>query len=217
MGIAAYLVKPIRGSELLEAMRRALGNPATEKGHSKVITTHVLRETPGKLRILLAEDNVINRMVAVRLLEKRGHLVTVAVNGREVLAALEDPTSGPFDVVLMDVQMPEMDGFEATAAIRRNEKALGIHLPIVAMTAHAMKGDRERCLAAGMDGYVSKPIQAGDLFEAIAALVPAIIATRSDPPAGPHGANLLGATAARRGTEGDTPLPEPAGSFTKPH
>jgi two-component system sensor histidine kinase/response regulator len=218
MGIAAYLVKPIRGSELLEAIRRALGNPSSGASPSKVITNHVLREMPGTLRILLAEDNVINRLVAVRLLEKRGHTITVAVNGREVLAALENPTSGPFDVVLMDVQMPEMDGFEATAAIRHKEKTLGTHVPIVAMTAHAMKGDRERCLAAGMDGYVSKPIQAGELFEAIARLVPATIATRSDAPAGPPGEDLLGAAVALRGTEGDTPvLPEMAGSFTRPH
>jgi CheY-like chemotaxis protein len=191
MGIAAYLVKPIRGSELLEAIRRALGNPSSGASRSRVITSHALREMPGKLRILLAEDNVINRLVAVRLLEKRGHSITVAVNGREVLAALENPAAGPFDVVLMDVQMPEMDGFEATAAIRHKEKTLGTHLPIVAMTAHAMKGDRERCLAAGMDGYVSKPIQARDLFDAIAGLVPAIVATPSDAPAWPDGGNVV--------------------------
>jgi CheY-like chemotaxis protein len=182
-----------------------------------VIASRVLREIPGTLRILLAEDNVINRMVAVRLLEKRGHSITVAVNGREALAALENSTSGPFDVLLMDIQMPEMDGFEATAAIRHQEKTLGTHLPIVAMTAHAMKGDRERCLAAGMDGYVSKPIQARDLFEAIAALVPADIAPRSEAPPGPPGEDLATA-AALRGAGGDTPLlPEMAGSLTRSH
>lgn len=179
MGIAAYLVKPIRGSELLEAIRRALGNAPSEAGRSRVITSHTLREAPRPLRILLAEDNPVNRIVAVRLLEKRGHSITVAVNGREALAALESPASGVFDLVLMDVQMPEMDGFEATAVIRRNETRLGTYVPIIAMTAHAMKGDRERCLAAGMDGYVSKPIQAGDLFEAIAALMPVTIAPPS--------------------------------------
>jgi CheY-like chemotaxis protein len=156
----------------------------------------VLRETPRKLRILLAEDNLINRLVAVRLLEKRGHTIAVAVNGREVLAALDGTASAPFDVILMDVQMPDMDGFEATAAIRQNEKILGTHIPIVAMTAHAMKGDRERCIAAGMDGYVSKPIQAAELFEAIAGLMPATLATPSDAPAGPPGEDVLDAAAA---------------------
>jgi len=122
------------------------------------------------LHILLAEDNAVNRKLAIRLLEKRGHTVVVAENGREVLAALEQH---PFDVVLMDVQMPMMDGFEATTVIRNREKKNSEHLPIIAMTAHAMKGDRERCLEAGMDGYVSKPIQAKELFEAIARAVPA--------------------------------------------
>jgi CheY-like chemotaxis protein len=119
MGIAAYLVKPIRGSELLEAIRRALGSPSSRASRPKVITSHVLRETPRKLRILLAEDNLINRLVAVRLLEKRGHAITVAVNCMEVLAALEGATSAALDIIMMDVQMPDMDGFKATAAIRQ--------------------------------------------------------------------------------------------------
>ena len=105
----------------------------------------------------------------MRLLEKQGHTVTVAGNGKEALAALDKEA---FDLVLMDVQMPEMDGFEATAAIRRQEQATGQHLPIIAMTAHAMKGDRERCLAAGMDGYISKPFHARELAAAIDTLVP---------------------------------------------
>jgi CheY-like chemotaxis protein len=115
-------------------------------------------------RILLAEDNEINQTLVVRLLEKLGHTVVVARNGREALTALEQ---GPFDLVLMDVQMPEMDGFESTAHIRRAEEGSGRHIPVLAMTAHAMKGDRERCLAAGMDGYLSKPIQPVELFQAI--------------------------------------------------
>jgi CheY-like chemotaxis protein/anti-sigma regulatory factor (Ser/Thr protein kinase) len=119
------------------------------------------------LRILLAEDNVVNQMLVVRLLEKRGHTVVVADNGREALAALQD---GWFNIVLMDVQMPEMDGFEVTAKIRDGERVGGVHLPIIALTAHAMKGDQERCLAAGMDAYVSKPIQPARLFEAIGQL-----------------------------------------------
>lgn len=121
----------------------------------------------GHLRILLAEDQVVNRILAVRLLEKAGHTVTVAGTGREVLAALEREQ---FDLVMMDVQMPEMDGISATAAIRERERGGGAHLPILAITAHAMSGDRERCLAAGMDDYLPKPIQAKALYEAIAHL-----------------------------------------------
>ncbi len=117
-----------------------------------------------RLRILLAEDNSVNQRLMVRLLEKQGHTVVVANNGREALAALEREG---FDLVLMDVQMPEMDGFEATAAIRQREQMTGAHIPIIAMTAHAMKGDCERCLAAGMDGYVSKPVQTQALLAAI--------------------------------------------------
>ena len=106
-------------------------------------------------------------MLAARLLGKRGHTVVIAGTGREALAALDEAGSGGFDLVLMDVQMPEMDGFEATAIIRAREQVSGTHLPIVAMTAHAMKGDKERCLAAGMDGYVSKPIDVEQLFAVI--------------------------------------------------
>jgi CheY-like chemotaxis protein len=113
---------------------------------------------------LLAEDNLINQKVATRLLEKQGHKVTVANNGREVLEALG---RDKFDLILMDVQMPLMDGFEATGAIRQEEKETGSHIPIVAMTAHAMKGDRERCLEVGMDDYVSKPLKPDDLFKTI--------------------------------------------------
>jgi CheY-like chemotaxis protein/HPt (histidine-containing phosphotransfer) domain-containing protein len=108
-----------------------------------------------RLHVLLAEDNTVNQRLAASLLERRGHRVTIAANGREALSALERL---PIDVILMDVQMPEMGGFEATAAIREAERATGEHVPIIAMTAHAMKGDRERCLAAGMDDYVTKPL-----------------------------------------------------------
>ncbi len=163
LGISAYLIKPIRQSELLDAIMTALGQPQDD-GPQRLVTRHLLREARQKLRILLAEDNPVNRELAVRLLEKRGHQVAVAQNGREVMAALETQS---FDLVLMDVQMPEMDGFQATAAIREKEKTTGSHLRIIAMTAHAMKGDKERCLAAGMDGYVSKPIATEELFETI--------------------------------------------------
>jgi len=115
-------------------------------------------------RILVAEDNLVNQRVAAGLLSKRGHAVTVVSNGREALAALQH---GGFDLVLMDVQMPDMDGFEATAAIREWERASGSRIRIVAMTAHAMTGDRERCLAAGMDGYLAKPIDQRALYAAV--------------------------------------------------
>jgi hypothetical protein len=125
-----------------------------------------MRRAPGmKLRVLLAEDNPINQKLAVRILEKQGHGVTVANDGVEAVAAARD---GEFDVILMDVQMPNMGGLEAAAAIRTLERGTGRHVPIVALTAHAMKGDRERCLKAGMDGYVSKPIQADHLLEVMA-------------------------------------------------
>ena len=122
---------------------------------------------PRPLRILLAEDNAVNQRLAVRLLEKRGHSVTLVGTGQEAVDSL---ASAPFDLVLMDVQMPEMDGFEATGAIRQREAQAGGHIPIVAMTAHAMADDRERCLAAGMDGYVSKPLNAPDLFQTVETL-----------------------------------------------
>jgi signal transduction histidine kinase/DNA-binding response OmpR family regulator len=164
LGVAAYLLKPIRQSELREAIARVLG-AREQKGAIPLITRYSLqdaREPSASLRVLLAEDNAVNQRLASRLLEKRGHSVVVAENGREALAALEKES---FDLVLMDVQMPVMDGFEATAAIRKKEEASGIHLPVVALTAHAMKGDREKCLAGGMDGYLTKPIRPQELDE----------------------------------------------------
>ena len=117
------------------------------------------------LRILLAEDNRVNQIVATRMAEKMGHSVVVAGNGQIALTLL---ATQPFDLVLMDVQMPEMDGLTAVGKIRESEQSTSFHLPVIAMTAHAMKGDRERCIAAGMDGYVSKPISGQVLEEAIA-------------------------------------------------
>jgi CheY-like chemotaxis protein len=121
---------------------------------------------------LLAEDNTVNQRVATRMLEKSGHTVLVAENGRKALDLLDREQ---VDLVLMDVQMPVMDGFEATALIRQRENGTGRRLPIIALTAHAMKGDRERCLAAGMDDYLSKPIHAPDLHRAIASLCPVTV------------------------------------------
>ncbi|MFH0823710.1 MAG: response regulator [Pseudomonadota bacterium] len=164
LGIAAYLLKPVKQSELLTAMSTALFPAERDAKPATLVTRHSIRESKRKLEILLAEDNPVNQKLASKLLQKMGHTVTIAANGREALSMLE---TRAFNMVLMDVQMPEMDGFEATHLIREMEKTTGGHLPIVAMTAHAMKGDRERCLDAGMDGYVSKPINQQELFEAI--------------------------------------------------
>jgi two-component system sensor histidine kinase/response regulator len=164
LGVAAYLLKPIRQSELREAIARVLGAHPHE-GTISLITRfslHDARDPSAFLRVLLAEDNAVNQRLAVRLLEKRGHRVAVAGNGREALDALEKEK---FDLVFMDVQMPELDGLEATAIIREREKSSGRHQPIIALTAHAMKGDREKCLAAGMDGYLTKPIRPQELEE----------------------------------------------------
>jgi PAS domain S-box-containing protein len=172
LGVAAHLTKPIGQSELLDAILLAVGGKLHAAAPASRPGTHdPLREPPRGLRILLAEDNHVNQMLAVRLLEKRGYHVQVANDGRE---ALEKLKAADFDLVLMDVQMPVMGGFEATAAVREMEKSTGKHIPIVALTAHAVKGDRERCLAAGMDGYIGKPIRSEELFEQIEALIPGV-------------------------------------------
>jgi two-component system, sensor histidine kinase and response regulator len=164
IGVSAYLTKPVSGPELLDAVQRVLADRPTRGGKTELVTHHVLRETRTALRVLVVDDNVVNRRVAVRLLEKHGHAVESAVSGKQALEMLADAS---FDLVLMDVQMPEMDGFEATRAIRARERSSGAHVPIIAMTALAMEGDRERCTAAGMDDYVSKPISVKDLLIAI--------------------------------------------------
>ena len=167
LGISAYLVKPVRQGELLDSILHILQKRPREKA-VPLVTRHTLREMQNRARILLAEDNAVNQTRAVRVLEKRGYVVSVAGDGRAAIAALEKDS---FDLVLMDIQMPGMDGFEATLAIREKEKRTGEHIPIVAMTAHALKGDQERCVAAGMDGYVSKPIRTSELFAAIEGLL----------------------------------------------
>jgi len=168
LGIKRCLTKPIKQSDLLEAVMKALHAPTVGDPLPKG-PGYLSPPKSEPLHILLAEDSIVNQKVAVGLLSLRGHSVVVVNNGIEALDSLEKKS---FDVVLMDVQMPEMDGFEATRLIRRKEQTTGEHLPIIAMTAHAMKGDRERCLEAGMDGYISKPIEAVELYRAIESYVP---------------------------------------------
>ncbi len=163
-GVAKFLTKPVKQSDLLDAIVTVLAN--TRGRAPGAPTARKARRAARRLHILVAEDNPINQKLVLRLLEKWGHQPTLARNGRE---AFEATARESFDLVLMDVQMPELGGLEATEAIRRREKESGGHVPIVAMTAHAMRGDRERCLAAGMDGYVSKPLDAGELYEAVSA------------------------------------------------
>jgi two-component system sensor histidine kinase/response regulator len=174
---AACVTKPIAPAELWEAMHQVLACAKHVTPASPQPTTPEAQDGRS-LRVLLAEDNAINQRLTVRLLEKRGHTVTVVQDGTEALAALRQQT---FDVVLMDIQMPHMDGLATTQAIRAYEQDTTTHVPIVAMTAHAMQGDRERCLAAGMDGYVAKPLRPTELFEVITRLT----ASAAYPPATP--------------------------------
>jgi CheY-like chemotaxis protein len=186
-GISAYLLKPLKQSELLNTIQDVLsacGVPQLMEAGRRAPPEPKVTPSAAPLRVLLAEDNAINQQLAVRILQKRGHEVVVAANGKEAVAALGE---GRFDLVLMDLEMPEMGGFEATAAVRAREARTGGRVPVIALTAHAMKGDRERCLAAGMDGYVTKPILARELFAAIdevlAGGTPREQAPREGPPA----------------------------------
>ncbi len=179
LGISGYLTKPIRTNELIDAIKMLIGYHKKEPGSCPLVTRHSLREA--RLRfanllesytaqatsifnILLVEDNLINQKLTRRLLEKKGHQVKVANNGKEAINAWENNT---FDLILMDVLMPEMDGFEATLQIRDREKKAGGHTPIIALTANAMKGDRERCLETGMDDYLAKPVRGNKLLELV--------------------------------------------------
>lgn len=162
LSIGGYLTKPVKWTDLFHAIQGVLGTETLDSIPAPLLTRHSLRET--SRRILLVEDNQVNQRVAVRLLEKHGHAVVVANNGREAVEAFDRDR---FELILMDVQMPEMDGFEATARIREREKGKSEHVRIIALTAHAMTGDRERCLAAGMDAYLSKPIEPDELYAAV--------------------------------------------------
>ena len=173
LGIAMRLTKPVKQSDLLEAIEQVIGSGTVNNQDSNSYKVPD-NDVSAARRILLAEDNKVNQRLAIRLLEKKGHSVIVANNGNEAIAAWE---SWPFDLILMDVQMPELGGFDATAAIRQREEVTGKHIPIVAMTAHAMKGDRERCIEAGMDGYISKPIRPDILYQTIDDLFNSSVAT----------------------------------------
>ena len=161
-GLRPISVKPIRQAELLDALRRLVSGSAPADG--ALLTKSNLRQSHSHLNILLAEDNSVNQQLARRILEQRGYSVTVAPDGRQAVSTWE---SGRFDLILMDVQMPELDGFQATAQIRQKEFATGLRIPIIAMTAHALKGDRERCLESGMDDYLTKPINRMELYSMI--------------------------------------------------
>jgi CheY-like chemotaxis protein len=165
--IASYLLKPVKQTELFDEMLRTLGVTTTEDDRTERQAVDAL-QVDRSWNVLLVEDSPMNQKLACAVLEKQQHRVIVANNGRE---ACELWCPDVFDVILMDVQMPEMDGFEATRFIREQEQKLGGHVPIIAMTAHALRGDRERCLEAGMDEYVSKPIHARQLLETIRSLV----------------------------------------------
>jgi len=160
----SVLFKPIVRPELLETIASALGCRSPEIAATEQGETNLPRDATDALRILVAEDLPANQNVLLSLLRKKGCVAEAVGNGREALAALE---AQAFDAVLMDVQMPEMDGIEATAAIRAKEKVSGIHVPVIAVTAHAMPGDREHCLDAGMDAYLAKPVRSQELFDAI--------------------------------------------------
>lgn len=175
LGVAAYITKPIRQHELLEALRtarRKAGKGAGDRHVAETADGSTERRTTRPLRILLAEDNTINQRLTRRILEKRGHTVITASDGIEALEALDREM---FDLALMDVQMPRMDGFQATSIVREREKLTGNHLPIFAMTANVLKGDEDRCLNAGMDGYIPKPVSPKELIgtvESVASAMP---------------------------------------------
>jgi two-component system sensor histidine kinase/response regulator len=179
LGIAAHLTKPIRRAELKAAIVKVLANrpgrksavPLIRSEARPLLPTHGAH-TAARLQVLLAEDNEVNQRVAIKILEKAGHHVVPVGNGTEALKALFSQT---FDVVLMDVQMPEMDGIEAARAIRRCEQKTSLHVPIIALTAHAMSDDRERCLEAGMDDYISKPVNARALLEIVERYAPQLV------------------------------------------
>jgi PAS domain S-box-containing protein len=222
LGLARYVVKPVKQSELLDAILQEMGAPlgpvAPSKGPAPQAKAAPAQPAPAPaaagqrpLRILVAEDNLINQKLATKLLSNQGHTVLLAGNGREALAVLERET---VDLVLMDVQMPEMGGFEATARVRERERGTARHLPVIALTAHAMKGDREECLAAGMDAYVSKPIQEKELLRALGEVAPLLAPAPAAEGGAADAPAPLDVAAALEGAGGDREfLGELAGDF----
>jgi signal transduction histidine kinase/CheY-like chemotaxis protein len=209
LGVAGHLTKPIKQSDLWDAIVTVLAEPASGGAGRSSSLAAASRPGPGRLKILVAEDNPINQELARRILEKRGHTVIVASDGLEAISAVEAAREIPFDLVLMDVQMPRLSGLEASLAIREKEKRPGGHgrrIPIVALTAHAMKGDKERCLEAGMDAYLSKPVQAAQLLDTVGRL-----AVRKVKPAKPavssvNRKRVLDEESLMERVEGDLPL-----------
>ena len=167
LGIHNCLTKPVKSQDLRKAMLASFGRLCDEGASVATTAPQPIKSGPIRLNILLAEDNLVNQKLAATILKKMGHSVSVAIDGKEALAIWE---SGNFDVILMDVQMPNIDGFEATRIIREKEKSTDAHIPILAMTAYAMKGDREKCLDAGMDGYLAKPINIREFQETLGAI-----------------------------------------------
>jgi PAS domain S-box-containing protein len=168
LGISAYLTKPISRTEMLEAIV-AVSKGAADEDNPQLVTRHSIREAKNPLRLLVAEDNEINQVLMTRLLEKEGHAVTIAPDGMEALRHWREQA---YDAILMDVDMPRMNGYEAAQTIRAEEECSGAHIPILAITAHAIQGTQELCLAHGMDGYLSKPIHADKLLSALTTLMP---------------------------------------------
>jgi CheY-like chemotaxis protein/HPt (histidine-containing phosphotransfer) domain-containing protein len=165
LGVDAFLTKPVKHSDLLDTLTRLFG-VSTRGAPGRPVTKTIAASPHYSLHILVAEDNEVNRTLVTTLLKKRGHSVKAVANGRLAVEAIQ-AGARRFDIVVMDVQMPEMGGFEATEAIRAGERSTGLHVPIVALTAHAMQGDRARCLEAGMDGYLTKPIDVDELIATV--------------------------------------------------
>jgi two-component system, sensor histidine kinase and response regulator len=195
LGISAYLLKPVLKADLMAAILKALGRgrPLETGPRAARVNRPTISKSARRLRILVAEDNAVNQAVILRVLQKMGHTPVLAQTGKEALALASREN---FDLVFMDVQMPEMDGLAATAAIRESETASGNHLPIFAMTAHAMTGDRERCLEAGMDGYITKPVRFSDIEQTLSAFENApmtpVLSTQPAEPASWNKAEALG-------------------------
>jgi two-component system sensor histidine kinase/response regulator len=204
--IAASLMKPVKQSELFDVILGIVGTVSlTDKNIPPIRVEQP--ETARPLKILLAEDNLMNQKLATGILSKQGHHITIANNGLEAVEACRTST---FDVILMDVQMPVMDGFAATAAIRTFQENSGVRTPIIAMTAHALKGDRERCIAAGMDEYLSKPIRSRQLTEILETMVPECIRPNTTPvshtPESGRSSSLINWQSALEGVDGDREL-----------